>query len=75
MDFEFIIIDFSIFVNNIIIIIIFINDILFINFDKKNQRFKNKFRKRFEIIDLNKYVYYFEIIIIKDRINRILRFK
>ena len=34
LNFEFIIIDFSIFINNIIIVVIYINDILFISFDK-----------------------------------------
>ena len=34
LNFEFIVINFLIFINNIIIVIIYINDILFINFDK-----------------------------------------
>ena len=34
LNFEFIIINFLMFINNIIIIVIYINDILFINFDK-----------------------------------------
>ena len=74
LNFEFIVIDFSIFINNIIIIIIYINDILFINFDKIDiQTIKNKLYKKFKIIDLNLYIYYFDIIIVKDYINRILR--
>ena len=34
LNFEFIVMNFLIFINNIIIVIIYINDILFINFDK-----------------------------------------
>ena len=64
------------FINNIIIVIIYMNDILFINFDKVDiQIIKNKLYKKFEMINLNLYIYYFDIIIIKDRVNRILRFK
>ena len=36
---------------------------------------KNKFHEKFEMIDLNLNIYYFNIMIIKDHINRILRFK
>ena len=36
LSFEFIVVDFSIFINNIIIIVIYINDILFMSFDKIN---------------------------------------
>ena len=76
MNFEFIVINLSIFINNIIIIIIYVNDILFINFDKINiQAIKNKLHKKFKMIDLNLYIYYFDITITKDRVNRILRFK
>ena len=76
MNFEFIVINFLIFINDIIIVAIYINDILFINFDKVDiQIIKNKFYEKFKIIDLNLYIYYFDITIVKDRINRILRFK
>ena len=34
LSFEFIVVDFLIFINDIIIIIIYVNDILFISFDK-----------------------------------------
>ena len=36
---------------------------------------KNKFYKKFEIIDLNSYIYYLDIMIVKNRINRIIRFE
>ena len=76
MNFELIIVDFSMFINDIIIVAIYINDILFINFDKIDiQIIKNRFYKKFEMIDLNLYIYYFDIMIVKDYINRILRFE
>ena len=34
---------------------------------------KNKLYEKFKIIDLNSYIYYLDITIIKDYINRILR--
>ena len=36
---------------------------------------KNKLYNKFKIIDLNLYIYYLDIIIAKNRINRILRFE
>ena len=36
---------------------------------------KDKLYKKFEIIDLNLYIYYLNITIIKNRVNYILRFK
>ena len=64
------------FINNIIIVVIYINNILFINFDKVDiQAIKNKFYNKFKIIDLSLYIYYLNITIVKNRINRILRFK
>ena len=36
---------------------------------------KNKLYNKFEIIDLNFYIYYLDITIVKNRVNRILRFK
>ena len=76
LNFEFIVIDFSMFINNIIIVVIYINEILFINLDKVDmQTIINKFHKKFKIIDLSLYIYYFDLTIIKNRINRILRFE
>ena len=62
------------FINNIIIVIIYINNILFINFNKVDiQAIKNRFYKKFKMIDLNLCIYYFDMIIVKDYINRIIR--
>ena len=73
-NFESIVVDFSMFINNIIIVIIYINNILFINFNKVDfQIIKNKLYKKFEIINLNLYIYYLDITIVKNHINRILR--
>ena len=64
------------FTNDIIIIVIYVNDILFINFNKVViQTIKNKLHEKFEMIDLNLYIYYFDIIIAKDCVNCILRLK
>ena len=61
--------------NNIIIVIIYVNDILFANLDKKKiQNIKNKLNKKFKIMIFKSYIYYSKTIIIKNRINRILRF-
>ena len=47
LNFEFIVINFLIFINNIIIIIIYINNILFTNFDKIDiEIIKNKLYKK-----------------------------
>ena len=76
LNFEFIVIDFSIFINNFIIIVIYVNNILFINFDKVDiQAIKNKLYKKFKIIDLGLCIYYLDITITKNRVNRILRFE
>ena len=75
INFEFIAVNFFIFTNNIIIVIIYVNDILLANLNKKEiQNIKNKLNKKFKITNFKFYIYYFEIIIVKNRINRILRF-
>ena len=74
LNFEFIAVDLSMFINNIIIVVIYVNDILFMNFNKVDiQIIKNKLYEKFEIIDLNLYIYYLDITIAKNHINRILR--
>ena len=46
------------------------------NLDKIDiQAIKNKLYKKFEMIDLSLYIYYFDMMIAKNRINRILHFK
>ena len=50
------------------------NDILFMNFDKVDiQAIKNKLYKKFEMIDLSLYIYYLDMTIARNRVNRILR--
>ena len=54
---------------------IYINNILFINLEKKEiQDIKDKLNKKFKITNFKCQIYYFEIIVIKNYINRILRF-
>ena len=73
LGFEFIVVDFFMFINDIIIVIIYMNDILFINLDKINiQMIKNKFHEKFEITDLNLYIYYLDIMIVKNRFEQII---
>ena len=44
------------------------------NLDKADiQATKNKLHKKFEMIDLSSYIYYLDITIAKNRVNRILR--
>ena len=74
MSFELIAANLSIFTNNIIIIVIYINDILLASPDKAEiQRIKNKLHNKFEITNLRPYIYYLDITVTKDRVNRILR--
>ena len=50
------------------------NNILLANSDKVEiQRIKNKLYNKFEITNLESYIYYLGIIVIRDRANRILR--
>ena len=76
LSFELIVINFLMFINDIIIVVIYINNILFINFDKIDiQTIKNKLYKKFEIINLNLYIYYLDMTIAKNYVNRILHFE
>ena len=50
------------------------NNIFIVSLNKTEiQDIKNKLRKRFEIINLGSYIYYLDIIVIRDRANRIIR--
>ena len=74
MGFKLIAINLSVFTNNIIIIAIYVNDILLANLDKVEiQRIKNKLYNKFEITNLESYIYYLDMIVTRDRTNRILR--
>ena len=75
IDLIFINVDFNVFINlNINVIIAFyVNDIFIINlFRFKIQRIKNAFNVKFKINNLDFYNYYLKMIIIRDRVNRIL---
>ena len=57
-----------------IIIALYVNNILIINlFRPEIQRIKNILNIKFKISDLGLYSYYLSIIVIHDRVNRILR--
>ena len=74
LGFESIAANLSVFTNNTTIIVIYMNDILLTSPDKAEiQRIKNKFYDKFEITNLEPYIYYLGIIVIRDRVNRILR--
>ena len=48
--------------NDRIIIIIYVNNLLFVDFDKKFiQKIKKILHKRFQMININLFVYYFDI--------------
>ena len=52
------------------------NDIFIIDFFKTNiQRVKNALYAKFKMNDLDSCVYYFDMIIFRDRVNRTLRLK
>ena len=75
IDFIFINIDFSVFIDlNIdIIIMLYVNNVLVIDsFRFKIQRIKNMFNIKFKMSDFDFYNYYLKIMKIRDRINRIL---
>ena len=50
------------------------NNVLITNLNRANiQRIKNTLNAKFHIIDLRLYVYYLDIIVIRDRANRTIR--
>ena len=78
IDLVFINVDFSVFIDSNIDVIIgfYINDILIINsFRFKIQRIKNAFNVKFKMNNFDLCNYYLKIIIIRDRVNRILRLR
>ena len=63
------------FCNYTIIIVIYVNDLFIVKFNKiNNQIIKIVFNKRFQIIDLNFFVYYLDINIQRNRQQRIFYF-
>ena len=78
IDLIFIDINFNIFIDfkfNIIIIFYINNIFITKSFNVDIQRIKNIFNIKFKINNLNFYNYYLNIIIIRDRINRIFYLK
>ena len=74
----FIDVNYSVFIDSRINIIItlYVNDVLIIKFNRIDiQRIKKALNAKFYIINLKSYVYYLKIIIIRDRVNRIIRLK
>ena len=70
LDFDSIAINYFVFINDIIIIIIYIDDILLIRSNKKKiAGLKEKLFIKFKIINLGGYVYYLNIIVIRDQVN------
>ena len=59
-----------------IIVAFYVNDVFIIDFFKTNiQRIKDALYAKFKINDFGFCVYYLDIIISRDRVNRILRLK
>ena len=78
IDLVFIDIDFNVFIDLIIDIIIalYVNDILIIDSFKANiQRVKNTLYAKFKMSDLDSCAYYLDIIVFRDYINRTLRLR
>ena len=71
-------VDFNVFIDFIIDIIVtlYVNDVLIIDPFRANiQRVKNTLYAKFKMSDLDSCVYYLNIIIFRDRLNRTLRLK
>ena len=73
--FKFLNVDQNVFCNDIIIIVIYVNDLFIAKFNKVDNRIiKIVFNKRFQMIDLNFFVYYLDISIQRNRQQRIFYF-
>ena len=74
----FIDVDFNVFIDSIIDIIValYVNNVLIIDSFKINiQRIKNALYVKFKMSDFGFCVYYFDIIVFRDRANRTLRLR
>ena len=68
-------VDFSVFFNKKLIIVIYVDDILLIKFNSEHiVVVKHVFNKRFKMIDLNSFRFYLNMNIERNRSNRILFF-
>ena len=66
--------DYSVFSNSTTIIAIYVNDVLLVGLNKKeNQGIKDKLHERFKMTDLGACSCYLGIIVTRGRVNRILR--
>ena len=78
IDLVFINVDFNVFINLIIDIIIalYVNDVLIIDpFKTDIQRVKDALYTKFKMSDLDFYAYYLNMIISRDRLNRTFRLR
>ena len=78
IDFVFINVDFNVFIDLVIDIIVafYVNDIFIIDPFKTNiQRVKNALYIKFKMSDLDLCAYYFNIIVSRDRFNRTLHLR
>ena len=78
IDLVFINVDFNVFIDFIINIIValYINDVFIINSFRANiQRVKNALYAKFKMSDLDFCAYYLNIIISRDRLNRTFRLR
>jgi hypothetical protein len=66
-------VEFNVFMKNDIIIVIYVNDLIFIKFDFAIIFWlKNALHKRFEMNDLRSCIYYFDMMIVKNRRLKLL---
>jgi hypothetical protein len=66
-------VEFNVFMKNDIMIVIYMNDLIFTKFDRAIIFWlKNVLNERFEMSDLNSCIYYFDMMIFKNRRLRLL---
>ena len=74
LNFNLIIFNYSVFINERIIIEMYVNDILLFDLSKsKIQRVKDRLSQKFRMIDLESIHHYLSMKVIRDRLNRTLR--
>jgi hypothetical protein len=68
LDYVFLIVEFNVFIKNDIMIVIYVNDLIFTRFDSTIIfRLKNALNKRFEMSDLNSCIYYLDMMTFRIR--------
>ena len=74
LDFTSLVFDYSVFINERIIINVYVNDILIVDFSKfEIQIIKNRLSEIFQMTDLRSVSYYLGMKVTRDRLNRIIR--